>query len=77
MKKEKVIYRFNRYIGKTLYAKKEMPFEISLNSRMLLDELCFKENKKRLEQQLNTALDQGNAEAFHKLSEAYKQYVWE
>lgn len=77
MKKEKVVYRFNRYVGKTLSVKKGMPFEISLSSRMLLDELCFAENKKVLEDKLNAALDQGDAEAFRKLSQAYKQYVWE
>ncbi|MDY0406268.1 hypothetical protein P5G51_013485 [Virgibacillus sp. 179-BFC.A HS] len=77
MKKEKVVYRFNRYVGKTLHVKKEISFEIRLGSRLLLDELCFNLNQAQLEKQLNAALENGDAAMFRQISEAYKQYVWE
>ncbi|WP_284139516.1 MULTISPECIES: IDEAL domain-containing protein [unclassified Virgibacillus] len=77
MKKEKVIYRVNRYAGRVLHAKREIPFEIKLTSRLILDELCFNWNKKRLEQQINTSIDNGDQEQFNRLGEVYKQYIWE
>nr|WP_306798611.1 IDEAL domain-containing protein [Oceanobacillus saliphilus] len=42
-----------------------------------MDELCFTWNKIRLEEDLNSSLEKGNKEAFMKLSEAYRHFVWE
>lgn len=77
MKKEKVIYKFFRYDGKVLLAKKEIPFEMKLTARLILDQLCYTWNKKQLQKQLNEALDNGEKEEFNKLSESYKSFIWE
>lgn len=77
MKKQKTIYRYYRYDGKVLHAKREIPYELKLSSQLVLDELCFRWNKKKLEAALNSSIDAGNKEEFMRLSEAYKHYIWE
>ncbi|MEN2767746.1 IDEAL domain-containing protein [Ornithinibacillus xuwenensis] len=77
MKKEKVIYRFCPYEGKVLNAKREISFEIRLASRLLLDELCFKWNKKMLEEKINDSIEKGNREEFASVREEYLNYIWE
>ncbi|WP_174616189.1 IDEAL domain-containing protein [Virgibacillus ihumii] len=77
MKKQKVVYRFFPYQGVELHAKKEIPFELKLSSRLLLDEICFNWNKERLEKEINSSIDAGNKEAFIGLSEKYRHYIWE
>lgn len=77
MKKQKIFYHFSRYHGKPLEAKREISFEFNLVSRLLLDELCFQWNKKKLEEDLNRSLDKGEKEKFIELSEAYKHFIWE
>ena len=77
MKKEKLVYRYYRYDGNVLQAKREVSFELRLSSRLILDELCFNWNKEKLETALNNAIDTGNKEEFLKLSELYKKFVWE
>ncbi|PAV29324.1 hypothetical protein CIL05_13085 [Virgibacillus profundi] len=77
MKKEKIIYRYYRYDGKVLQAKREISFELKLSSRLILDELFFNWNKEKLENAINNSIDSGDKEAFLELSEAYKQFVWE
>ncbi|WP_100011386.1 hypothetical protein [Lentibacillus sediminis] len=77
MKKEKVIYRFHRYEGKVLYAKKEISFELKLAARLLMDEICFSYNKEQLNQAIDQSLKTSRQHDFLQLSEAYRQYVWE
>lgn len=77
MKKEKIMYRFICYKGRPIDAKKEVSFEIKLVSRMVLDELCFNWNKEKLLDDLDRSFDHGNQEEFLRISEEYKQYVWE
>lgn len=77
MRKAKTVYRIFRYAGKPLQAKREIPFEMRLVARMMLDELCFNWNKAILEEALNSSIDGNNHEAFQHLSEKYKQFVWE
>ncbi|MBP1968958.1 hypothetical protein J2Z83_001061 [Virgibacillus natechei] len=77
MKQEKLMYRFYRYEGKTLQAKRKIPFEIELTARLLLDELCFNWNKNKLESEINDSIETRNEDEFIKLSELFKQYVWE
>ncbi|MFZ3577335.1 IDEAL domain-containing protein [Virgibacillus sp. DJP39] len=77
MKKQKIFYRYCRYDGKPLKAKREISFEFKLVSRLLLDELCFQWNKKHLEQAINYSLENGEKEEFHRLSKAYKHFIWE
>ncbi len=77
MKKQKVNYCFIKYAGQALKAKREIPFEIKLTSRLLLDELCFNWNKEQLLTEINRSIDQGNKELFHELSEKFKCYVHE
>ncbi|HLR52384.1 MAG TPA: IDEAL domain-containing protein [Candidatus Avamphibacillus sp.] len=77
MEKEKVIYRFSRYSGKKIYARREISYEIQLVARLMLDELCFNWNKNRLLEKIDCAFEEGNKEKFLRISEEYKQYVWE
>ena len=77
MKKEKVVYKFYRYQGEKLQAKREIPYEIRLLARLTLDELCFNWNKKRLEEDINHSIENGNRENFMKLSDEFKQFIWE
>ncbi|WP_077324963.1 IDEAL domain-containing protein [Virgibacillus siamensis] len=77
MKKQKIVYRYVPYQGITIHARKEIPFELQLSSRLLLDEICFNWNKERLERAINTSIDAGNKEVFLALSEQYRQYIWE
>jgi len=77
MEKEKVSYRFNRYSGKMIYARREISYEIQLVARLMLDELCFNWNKNRLLENIDRAFEEENKEKFLLISEKYKQYVWE
>ncbi|MBP2076688.1 hypothetical protein [Oceanobacillus polygoni] len=77
MKKEKIVYRFYRYEGEKLQAKREIPYELRLFSRLILDELCFNWNKNRLEEDINSSIEKGNKEEFVKASEAYRHFIWE
>ncbi|WP_042224520.1 IDEAL domain-containing protein [Oceanobacillus manasiensis] len=77
MKKEKLIYKYKRYEGSVTSAKKEIPFEFRLSSRMILDEICFQYNKQRIEASINQAIASGNKEQFMQSSEAFKQFIWE
>jgi uncharacterized protein YpiB (UPF0302 family) len=77
MKKEKVIYRYCRYEGKHLQAKREISYDVKLISRLVLDEICFNWNKSQLEAAINNAIDSNDKEAFMQLSKAYKYFVWE
>ncbi|WP_163971358.1 hypothetical protein [Oceanobacillus halotolerans] len=77
MRKQKVYYRYFRYTGNVLRAKREVPFEIRFTSRLVLDEICFFWNKTYIQSRLNDAIDQKNVDEFMRLSELYRQYIWE
>jgi len=77
MEKQKQVYRYCRYNGNPLLAKREIAYEIKLSSRLLLDELCYKWNKSQLETAINQAIDTGDQEKFLEISEDYKFYTFE
>jgi len=77
MEKQKQVYRYFRYDGKKLLAKREIPFEIKLSSRLILDELCYKWNKATIESAINEAIEHGDKEKFLKLSRQYKHFTFE
>jgi len=77
VKKQKLIYRYYRYSGNVLHARREIPYELKLTTRLLLDELCFNWNKKRLEENINRAIDAGDKQTFLDLSEKYRHFIWE
>jgi len=77
MKKQKANYRYLRYEGHTLKARREISYEIKLSSRLILDELCFKWNKQQIEFAINRSIDTGNKELFLTLSEKYKSFLYE
>lgn len=77
MEKARTVYQFRRYDGESLKAKREIPYEIRLQAKLILDELCFNWNKKMLEQKLNESLERDNKKEFMRLSNVYKQYIWE
>lgn len=77
MEKQKQVYRYYRYEGKKLLAKREIPFSIQLSSRLILDELCYNFNKASIEAAINKAIDKGDKKKFIKLSKKYKHYTFE
>lgn len=77
MKKQKVVYHYYRYNGDVLHAKREIPYELKLTTRLLLDELCFHWNKQRLEEAVNRSIDEGDKQTFLALSEKYRHFIWE
>jgi len=74
MKKQKITYQYVRYIGKPLTGVREIPFEMKLTAQLLLDELCFNWNKKRLVSLIDEAIDHKDLDSFMELSETYKDY---
>jgi len=77
MKKQKLNYRFYRYEGKMLLAKNEIPFEIKLTSRLILDQLSYDWNKKYLQKKIDEAIDCGDETSFNKYGEAYRNFAWD
>ncbi|WP_163582977.1 IDEAL domain-containing protein [Gracilibacillus saliphilus] len=80
MKKHKVSYQmkvFHMNPKSVLRARREIPYEIRLASRLVLDDLCFTWNKARLEEEINQSIDDNNKETFKTLSETYNSYIWE
>lgn len=77
MKKQKIIYRYCRYNGKKINAKREIAFELRFYSRLLLDEVCFNYNKAFIQERINKAIDTGDRDNFLKWSNAYRQFIWE
>ncbi|MDV2582498.1 IDEAL domain-containing protein [Alkalibacillus haloalkaliphilus] len=66
-------YQFPKTIA--IKARREIPYEFKLASRLLLDEMVFEFNKHRLEEQINDAIDQQDIEQFNALSKQYAKYV--
>lgn len=56
---------------------KEAPFEVAITARLILDDICYRWNKKQLQHEINEALDKGDYEAFMELSEKYRAYAWD
>ncbi len=77
MKKQKTNYRFFRYDGKVLLARKEIPFEMKLAARLILDELCYSWNKKHIQERLDQALLDGDEKEFANLSKEFQQFIME
>ncbi|HLQ71918.1 MAG TPA: IDEAL domain-containing protein [Bacillota bacterium] len=77
MKNKQIVYRYYRYDGKPLQAKREIPYDIKITSRLLLDELCFKWNKEYLTVLIDEALDHHDEAAFRHLSKKYGHYFRE
>ncbi len=75
MKKQIESYRYVRYQGQALKARREITYEIKLSSRLILDELCFKWNKEKLATAINRSIDQNDKKEFLKLSKAYSKYA--
>lgn len=73
MKKQKNTYCYVRYKGQPIQAKREISYEIKLSTRLLLDELCFRWNRKRLETAINHSIDEGNKQVFIELSKTYEK----
>ncbi|MET3683536.1 uncharacterized protein YpiB (UPF0302 family) [Alkalibacillus flavidus] len=68
-----VKYQFPKDVA--VKARRDIPYEVKLASRLFLDELVYTFNKQRLEEQINHALDQGDVETFLGLSQEYGKYV--
>lgn len=75
MKKQKRVYQYVRSTGPVLKAKREISYEIKLSSRLLLDEMSFNWNKKRLINAIDHSIDTENKNKFHKLSKVYQSYI--
>ncbi|KHE67460.1 IDEAL domain-containing protein [Halobacillus sp. BBL2006] len=80
MRKQKMVYVIRRdpeYKGREITAKRELSFGIQLASRLFMDHLSFQFNKDRLDKEINMAIDNGDREAFERLSLQYQPYIWE
>ncbi|WP_407272924.1 hypothetical protein [Radiobacillus sp. PE A8.2] len=80
MKKHKVVYKlsvFGNRKGSKIVAKREIPFEIKLAAKLILDDLCFSWNKTHLETKINESIDKMDKEGFMILSKQYQPYTWE
>ncbi|SEP79817.1 IDEAL domain-containing protein [Piscibacillus halophilus] len=66
-------YQFPKRVA--IKAKREVPYEIKLAARLVLDELVFMWNKNALEEQINLAIDQEDYDAFNELSKKYAKYL--
>lgn len=80
MKKQKINYKLQVFANKRyakITAKREISYEIKLASKLALDELCFRWNKSRLEDEINKSIDTNDKEAFILLSKDYQPYTWE
>ncbi|GAA0471060.1 IDEAL domain-containing protein [Alkalibacillus silvisoli] len=66
-------YQFPKTIA--IKARREVPYEFKLASRLLLDEMVFNFNKGLLEERINEAIDKQDIEQFKKLSKQYAKYV--
>lgn len=77
MKKEKVFIRYFRYTGEPIRAKKEIPFHICLQARLILDAICFEYNRAKLMEAIDRALLENDRQNFLQLCDAYRQYMWE
>ncbi len=68
-----VKYRFPKSI--VIKARRDVPYEFKLTSRLILDEIMFKWNKQVLEDKINEAIDQQNIDDFDRLSKQYSKYI--
>ncbi|RPF50148.1 IDEAL domain-containing protein [Aquisalibacillus elongatus] len=66
-------YQFPKRVA--IKAKREVPYDIKLAARLVLDELVFMWNKNALEEQINIAIDQDDQQTFHELSKRYAKYL--
>ncbi|MCP3026780.1 IDEAL domain-containing protein [Halobacillus sp. A5] len=79
MRKQKLIYVLRRDPGfrnREITAKRELSFGIKLASRLFLDELSFQFNKERLDEEINTAIENNDRKEFERLSLKYQPYTW-
>ncbi|MFC7062666.1 IDEAL domain-containing protein [Halobacillus seohaensis] len=79
-KQKKLIYVLRRDPGfknREVTAKRELSFGIKLASRLLLDELSFQFNKDRLDDEINTAIENNDRDEFERLSLKYQHYTWD
>ncbi|ENH95711.1 hypothetical protein J416_14682 [Gracilibacillus halophilus YIM-C55.5] len=78
MKKQKTTYQLKSFYMNQkghFMAKREISYEIKLVSQLLLDDLCYRWNKARLDEQINQAIDTNDTDTFMELSHMYQSYV--
>lgn len=54
--------------------RNEIPYQMQLTARLLLDNLCYEWNHTYLLEQINYALDTSNEEMFTEYSLKYKEF---
>ncbi|WP_217586059.1 IDEAL domain-containing protein [Lentibacillus saliphilus] len=77
MPKQTASCTYVRYTGPVIRAKREIPYELQVSARLIMDELCYKWNKNQLEAAINDAIDSGDRNMFLELGEQYKPYRYE
>lgn len=79
MRKQKVSFQLRWFATKenVIHAKREVPYEVKLASKLFMDELFYTWNKEYLERELNKAIDQNDKEKFLELSQLYRPYTFE
>ncbi|MUV36638.1 hypothetical protein JNUCC1_00441 [Lentibacillus sp. JNUCC-1] len=77
MPKQTAICTYVRYTGPMIRARREIPYELQVSARLIMDELCFNWNKAYLEEEINKAIDHGDRERFIELGLQYKPFIRE
>lgn len=55
--------------------RNEIPYQMQLTARLLLDNLCYEWNHTYLLEQINYALDTSNEEMFTEYSLKYQEFI--
>lgn len=55
--------------------RNEIPYQMQLTARLMLDNLCYEWNHTNLVEQINYALDTSNEEMFRTLSQKYQDFI--
>ncbi|WP_027963833.1 hypothetical protein [Halalkalibacillus halophilus] len=78
MKKHVTSYILIRYqLPKqiALKARRDVPYELKLASRLVMDELVYRWNQDLLESKINRSIDENDQDAFNYYSKLYKNYI--
>ena len=57
--------------------KNDIPFEMKLSARLIMDEICYNWNRQHIQKKIDDAIDEENFEALKKYSKIYRHYIVE
>jgi uncharacterized protein YpiB (UPF0302 family) len=74
-KKFKLMKHNNKVASVSYTLSQEQEYLMKLCAQLILDELCYTFNKKRLETLINDSIDSNDKEMFRKLSSKYNRLL--